>query len=93
MITVEVKGPLNIITGRKLVIEDKDVSDIKDLANYIKNKYYEEAQKKGFEPIINNFFSHNIILINDIEISALEGANTKISNGDRITILNFTHGG
>lgn len=34
-----------------------------------------------------------LILVNESEISALEGLNTKISNNDTVVILPFIHGG
>jgi len=34
-----------------------------------------------------------LVLVNGIEISALDGFNTKISNNDNVVILPFIHGG
>ena len=38
---------------------------------------------------INNF----LIAINGVEISALEGMNSKIQEGDEISIITLVHGG
>lgn len=41
----------------------------------------------------NDFFSKVLILVNEREISALEGKLTKIKSGDTIVFLPIIHGG
>ena len=36
---------------------------------------------------------NSLVLINDIEISALNGIDTKLSDGDKITFIPVIHGG
>jgi len=47
----------------------------------------------NFVKDIDEFFSNILILVNGIEISALEGRNTIIKDGDIITLLPIIHGG
>lgn len=93
MITIEVKGPLNVVTGRRIVLKGKSILTVRDMAKHFMDRYYDSAKEYRLESIISDFFSQNIILVNDVEISALNGADTRIKSGDKITILNFTHGG
>lgn len=37
--------------------------------------------------------ANTLILINDVEVSALNGDNTKLKDGDTITLIPITHGG
>ena len=36
---------------------------------------------------------NSLVLVNGVEISALNGAETKLSNGDKITFIPVIHGG
>jgi len=92
MLQVEVRGPLSTITGRKLVIKRR-IDNVNDLMVYLSKRFLKRAEEKGLSSILRNFFSHNLIIVNGIEISALNGSNTKIKSGDKVVILNIVHGG
>ena len=92
MLQVEVRGPLSTITGRKLVIKRR-IDNVNDLMVYLSKRFLKKAEEKGLSSILRNFFSHNLIIVNGIEISALNGSNTKIKSGDKVVILNIVHGG
>ena len=53
----------------------------------IKDKLQKDFNLDDFN--INNF----LIAINGVEISALEGMNSKIQEGDEISIITLVHGG
>lgn len=67
-----------------------DVIELK-LSNFtiheIKDKLQKDFNLDDFN--INNF----LIAINGVEISALEGMNSKIQEGDEISIITLVHGG
>lgn len=90
-----IKGPLKTVIGNELFLELSMINGdkIKDLASYIKNVFIEKARKKGLEEVLTDFFSHNVIVINGVEIGVLNGENTKINDDDEILIINITHGG
>lgn len=90
-----IKGPLRTVIGNELFLELSMINGdkIKDLANYIRNMFIEKARKRGLEEALTDFFSHNVIIINGVEISVLDGENTKINDNDEILIINITHGG
>lgn len=65
---------------------------IKDLINFIIEN---NPNIKDFLISVQNseFRLNSLVLINDIEISALNGISTKLSDGDKITFIPVIHGG
>ena len=92
-ISIKIRGPLSDITGRELNIPPDRIKTIKDLQNYLIEKYIVLAKEKGMEEVVKNLDSQNLILVNGREINTLDGLDTNISPGDEIIIINFTHGG
>ena len=66
--------------------------ELKDFLKILAGKIKEELRCELFDEN-NNVRSGYLILVNGIEISALDGFNTKISNNDDVVILPFIHGG
>jgi len=63
-----------------------------EVLNLLAEKYGEKLRKAIFDEngkVKNEF----LILVNDAEISVLNGLNTEISDGDVITLLPTIHGG
>jgi len=92
-VEISFKGPISIVTGRRLVIELREKARVKDLIQELNKAFLDKAREKRLEEVIQNLESQNLILIDGREISALEGVETPLREGDKITILNFTHGG
>ena len=92
-VEISFKGPISIVTGRRLVIELREKARVKDLILELNKAFLDKAREKRLEEVIQNLESQNLILIDGREISALEGVETPLREGDKITILNFTHGG
>ena len=80
----------NLSVLPKLKNDTNDVIELK-LSNFtiheIKDKLQKDFNLDDFN--INNF----LIAINGVEISALEGMNSKIQEGDEISIITLVHGG
>jgi len=62
---------------------------IKTLANSLPS----EAEKLLIDPELNNPRPNALILVNGKEISALKGLETKIREGDELTLIPVSHGG
>jgi len=92
MITVEVRGPLRAVTGRLVRVEGS-VGSVRELAEYLAARFGEEARRRGLSRLLTDFFAQNIVLVNGVEISALDGEGTRLRDGDRVVVLNLTHGG
>jgi len=65
---------------------------IKELINRIINK------KPNIKEILissrnDEFQLNSLVLVNGVEISVLRGLETKLSNGDKITLIPVIHGG
>ena len=87
------KGPISVVTGQHIKLDLIDGATIKELANEIKIKFLTASQNIGLDAVITNLLEQNIILVNGVEISALNGEKTILDPNSKIDILNFTHGG
>jgi len=56
-------------------------------------EYLDAAKEMGLQEVIENLDSHNLILVNGREVNTLDGLETNISPGDKVVIINYTHGG
>jgi molybdopterin converting factor small subunit len=92
-ISIKVKGPISLAIGEELTIEINEKKTIREIWEYLKEKYKDKAIEHGIYPALEDLPSQNLILVNDIEISALNELETHVKPGDKITIINYTHGG
>ena len=92
-IVVKVKGPLSAVTGEEVNIPSNKVKTIKELHQYFMKRYLGVAKEMGLQEVIENMDSQNLILVNGREINTLDGLETNISPGDKVVIINYTHGG
>ena len=63
-----------------------------EVLNLLAEKHGEKFRKAIFDEN-GKVKSEFLILVNDVEISVLNGLNTEISDGDVITLLPTIHGG
>ncbi len=92
-VRIMIRGPLAIALGREVEVPLKEDMTVRDLHSSLLEKYGEEASKAGVYPALKDLFSQNLILVNGVEISALERGDTRIGADDEIIIINYTHGG
>ncbi len=92
---IRVKGPLRIVTGNELTISLKEIkgNKVRDLAEFFKRKFSFKARKEDMEEVLNDFFSHNVVVVNGLDISVLNDEDTELNENDEILIINITHGG
>ena len=92
---VKVKGPLRVVIGTEINVDLKEIegNSVRDLVEFLKERYLDAAKSEHLEEVLNDFFSHNVVLVNGTEISAINGENTKLRDNDEIFIINITHGG
>jgi len=95
-IKVNLIGGLRALAGRSQIrLEFKKtgmtVSEtIFELCRKIARKEFERAL---IDPAANGVGSNVIVLVNNREISALEGSKTQIRHNDAITLVPVAHGG
>ena len=92
-VKIIVKGSISLVLGDELVLEVDDETTIRDIWMVLRDKFRDRAEEIGVYPALENLPSHNLILIDGIEISALNDLDTKIRPGDVIEIINYTYGG
>lgn len=93
VVHVKIKGPITLATGEYIEIEYSRNMTVEDISRILLERYGGKALEKGVYPALRDLFSQNLIIINGVEISALEGQETKLREGDEIIIINYTHGG
>ena len=94
-VTVEYLGHIkNIIgSGQEEEVEMEDDASIADLLRMLSGKYGEPFRKAVYEPHGKDVKSNYIITVNGYLLNQLNGVQTKLKNGDHITILPIVSGG
>ncbi|MEM0057139.1 MAG: MoaD/ThiS family protein [Candidatus Geothermarchaeota archaeon] len=92
-IILKFKGPIRLITGDSLKLEINGELSLLELKELLINLYGKRAKDMNLYPILEDLLAQNLIIINGIEVSALDDEKTVIKGGDEVTIINFTHGG
>ena len=92
-VRIRIRGPLAIALGREVEVPYQDDMSIGDVYRWLLEEYSEKASEAGVYPALKDLFSQNLILVNGVEISALEGRDTRVKPGDEVIIINYTHGG
>ena len=93
MLKIAVKGPLSLATGEVVEIEGYKEIALYEVWDILMKRYADKAREYGVYPALEGLFSQNLILINDVEISAIDDSKSRVKAGDNIIIINFTHGG
>ncbi|MCX8188549.1 MAG: MoaD/ThiS family protein [Nitrososphaeria archaeon] len=78
-------GHLKRLFGKESIVLEELVEDIRTLIKYLNYLKLDE------NVIVDR--SNTLILVNGVEISALNGLDTKVNEGDVITLIPVTHGG
>ncbi|MEM0384966.1 MAG: MoaD/ThiS family protein [Nitrososphaeria archaeon] len=78
-------GHLKRLFGKDCIILEEKVDDIRSLIKYLDHVKLDE------NVVVDR--SNTLILVNGVEISALNGLDTKVNEGDVITLIPVTHGG
>jgi len=94
-VSVEYLGHIrNIIgTGQEEEIEIKEEASIADLLMVLSEKYGEPFKKAVYERSGTDVKSNYIITVNGYLLNQLGGVETKLKNGDHITLLPIVSGG
>ncbi|MGB9727242.1 MAG: MoaD/ThiS family protein [Nitrososphaeria archaeon] len=79
-------GHLKMLFGKKehLIIEER-VEDVRSLIEYLNRIKLDKS--------VSVDRRNTLILVNGVEVSALNGLDTKVNEGDVITLVPVTHGG
>jgi len=92
-ITVKFVGALRHSSGvGELVLDCKDCNSIGELVNELIKKL-PELKRSLTDPQLEDPRPNALILVNGREISVLNGLETKLKDGDEISLIPVVHGG
>jgi MoaD family protein len=94
-IKLEYLGHVTNMTGnaRAEEIAIKNDSSVVDLLNTLAQKYGEPFKKAVYEPGFPDLKSNYIATVNGQLLNQLNGINTKLKDGDHLTIMPIVSGG
>jgi len=78
-------GHLKRLFGRDHLVVEEKVEDVRALLEYL-NRLKLEANV-----LVDR--SNTLIIVNGVEVSALNGLDTKVNEDDVVTLVPVTHGG
>ena len=78
---------------RQEEIELNENSTIQDLLTILANKYGEPFKKAIYEPGTTDLKTNFMATVNGHLLNQLKGVNTKLKNGDNVTIMPVVSGG
>lgn len=94
-IKLEYLGHIKNITSNKREeeIEIKEDATVTDLLMRLSEKYGEPFKKAIYEPKGTDVKSNYIVTVNDYLLNQLKGLETKLKDGDHVTLLPIVSGG
>lgn len=78
-------GHLKMLFGKEYLLLEEGVEDIRSLLEYLNRIKLDKS--------VSVDRRNTLILVNGVEVSALNGLDTKVNEGDIITLVPVTHGG
>jgi molybdopterin synthase sulfur carrier subunit len=92
-VTVRFVGSLRTATGKTMiVIRLKENAQLKEVIKAVAAKS-PKLQKMATDSGLNDFRINNLILVNEKDISVLNGVDTMIKDGDEVVFVPVVHGG
>ena len=93
-VKIKLVGVLQGITGRHEVsVKFKEPILVSQLLQDLCERLGPAFKQTVIDPELNDPRSNTLILVNDVEISALQGLKTKIARNDTVVIIPVSHGG
>jgi len=78
-------GYLKMLFGKEFLLLEERVEDIRSLLEHLNRIKLDKS--------VSVDRRNTLILVNGVEVSALNGLDTKVNEGDIITLVPVTHGG
>ena len=93
-VKVEFVGVLRGITGKDEVsVELKQPKTVNEFLENLLVMFKPSLRQVLIDSELNDPRPNTLILINDMEISTLNGLKTKVANGDTVVLIPISHGG
>lgn len=78
-------GHLKMLFGKEYLVLEERVEDVRSLIEYLNRIKLDKS--------VSVDRRNTLILVNGVEVSALNDLDTKVNEGDVITLVPVTHGG
>lgn len=93
-VSIKLVGVLRGIAGRSEVsVEVKEPMLVGQLLQDLAERLGPTFKQTVIDPELNDPRPNTLILVNDVEISALQGLKTKIDRNDAVVVIPVSHGG
>jgi molybdopterin converting factor small subunit len=93
-VRVEFVGVLRGITGKdNISVELEKPKPVNEFLENLSEMFKPSFRQALIDSELNDPRPNTLILINDMEISALNGLKTKVADGDKIVLVPWSHGG
>lgn len=92
-IKVRLLGVFRSLAGKDQVQLKLEHATIGDVIKALAESLPVDAQRMLIDPDLNDPRPNALILLNGREINVLEGLETKVSDGDEVTLIPVAHGG
>lgn len=93
-VRVQLVGVLRGLAGKnEISIKSKTPVKIKQLIQDLSDSLGFAFKQAVIDPELNDPRPNTLILVNDVEISALQGLETKVGEDDTIVVIPVSHGG
>jgi len=94
IVKIKLVGVLRGITGRSEVsVKFKEPVSVSQLLQELSERLGPTFKRTVIDPELNDPRPNTLILVNDVEISALQGLKTKIGGNDTVVVIPVSHGG
>jgi molybdopterin converting factor small subunit len=95
MVNVNVKllGVFRVFSGRDSVTLRLENPTVRQVVEDIAKFFPSETKHMLIDPELNDPRPNALVLVNEKEISVLQGLETKISEGDQVILIPVSHGG
>jgi molybdopterin converting factor small subunit len=91
---VKLIGVLGKLIGRKVVnLQFKSHAVIEDVIEKIISLIPDKEKQMLIDFELNDSRQNMLILLNGVEVSALDGLKTRIHEGDKVVMIPISHGG
>ncbi|MBS7644289.1 MoaD/ThiS family protein [Candidatus Bathyarchaeota archaeon] len=93
-VTVKMIGFFTTLAGkREAIVKIRSATTLEVFLKQIAKQLGAEFERALFDPELNDPRPRALILVNEREISVLQGLKTKVKPGDSIVIVPVSHGG
>jgi molybdopterin converting factor small subunit len=93
-VQVKLIGVLAGLAEKKdLSIELEGDTDVNDLVKRLAETFKDKFSRRLIDPELGDPRVNSIILVNGRDTGVLDGIQTKLNDGDLVTILSVSHGG